>query len=236
MNRGSADLKSKPHYEILDGLRGVAAIMVVAFHLLEAHAASLLTQIINHGYLAVDFFFVLSGFVIGYAYDSRLGKMSAGEFLKRRLIRLHPMVILGTILGAGCYYFGDSWMFPLIHHQPVWRMLLVMALGFTMVPLLPSLDIRGRQEMYPLDGPAWSLFFEYAANILYALAVWKFSRKLLTILVATAGLVLLHFAVTCPDGSFAGGWSLNGPQLHIGFTRLIYPFFAGLLLFRMGKL
>ena len=87
-------IQPKPRYEILDGLRGVAAVMVVAFHILETHATSHLDQIINHGYLAVDFFFVLSGFVIGYAYDDRWAKgMSFGTFFKRRLIRLQPMVI-----------------------------------------------------------------------------------------------------------------------------------------------
>lgn len=64
---------SKRHYLILDGLRGVAALMVVIFHLFEAHATSRFDQFINHGYLAVDFFFVLSGFVVGYAYDDRWG-------------------------------------------------------------------------------------------------------------------------------------------------------------------
>ena len=74
-------LASKPHYEILDGLRGVAAVMVIIFHLFEAHAGgSHLTQIINHGYLAVDFFFMLSGFVIGYAYDDRWNRMTVGTF------------------------------------------------------------------------------------------------------------------------------------------------------------
>lgn len=77
MNTQTTYLASKPHYEILDGLRGVAAVMVIIFHLFEAHAGgSHLTQIINHGYLAVDFFFMLSGFVIGYAYDDR------GHFLQ----------------------------------------------------------------------------------------------------------------------------------------------------------
>ena len=69
-------LSSKPHYPILDGLRGVAALTVVAFDICEAHATSPLDQIINHGYLAVDFFFLLSGFVIGYAYDDRWTKMN----------------------------------------------------------------------------------------------------------------------------------------------------------------
>jgi peptidoglycan/LPS O-acetylase OafA/YrhL len=63
----SNSLTTKPHYPILDGLRGVAAVLVVAFHIFEAHATSSLDQIINHGYLAVDFFFLLSGYVIGYA-------------------------------------------------------------------------------------------------------------------------------------------------------------------------
>ena len=79
MNTRTTYLASKPHYEILDGLRGVAAVMVIIFHLFEAHAGgSHLTQIINHGYLAVDFFFMLSGFVIGYAYDDRWNRMTVG--------------------------------------------------------------------------------------------------------------------------------------------------------------
>jgi peptidoglycan/LPS O-acetylase OafA/YrhL len=76
MNKNPGRLASKPRYEILDGLRGVAAMVVVAFHICEAHAASPLNQVINHGYLAVDFFFVLSGFVVGYAYDDRWGRVT----------------------------------------------------------------------------------------------------------------------------------------------------------------
>lgn len=96
-------LASKPRYEILDGLRGVASVLVILFHLFETYSAGAAEQIINHGYLAVDFFFVLSGFVIGYAYDDRWDRMSVGGFFKRRLIRLHPMVIMGTVIGASLY-------------------------------------------------------------------------------------------------------------------------------------
>lgn len=81
-------LASKPRYEILDGLRGVAALLVVGYHLLETYFHGGSNQPINHGYLAVDFFFVLSGFVIGYAYDDRWNRMSTWGFVKRRLIRL----------------------------------------------------------------------------------------------------------------------------------------------------
>ncbi len=227
---------TKPHYQILDGLRGVAAIIVVAFHIMETHATSHLDQIINHGYLAVDFFFLLSGFVIGYAYDSRWEKMSVGSFFKRRLIRLQPMVVMGMIVGAVCFYFQDSSIWPNIDTVSLWTMLIVMLIGFTLIPIPISMDIRGWQEMHPLNGPGWSLFFEYIANILYALFVRKFSKTLLSILVALSAIALVHLAVTGPNGDIIGGWSLNAQQLHIGFSRLMYPFFAGLLLFRMAKL
>src|SRR5271170_7297473 len=186
-----SSLNTKPHYLILDGLRGVASIMVVAFHLFEAHSTSHLDQIINHGYLAVDFFFLLSGFVIGYAYDDRWGKMSVGNFFKRRLIRLQPMVVMGMVIGALFFYFQDSVLWPGIHQVSLWKMLLVMLIGFTLIPVPPSLDIRGWQEMHPLNGPGWSLFFEYIANILYGLFVRRFSKTLLSILVILSAIALV---------------------------------------------
>src|SRR6516225_9374324 len=98
-------IASKPHYLILDGLRGVAAVVVVIFHIFEAHSmGDAQHQIINHGYLAVDFFFLLSGYVIGYAYDDRWKKMSIGNFFKRRLVRLQPMVVICSIIGALFFY------------------------------------------------------------------------------------------------------------------------------------
>ncbi len=228
-------IHSKPHYPILDGLRGVAAVMVVLFHLMEAHATSRFDQLVNHGYLAVDFFFVLSGFVIGYAYDDRWNKMSLKTFFKRRLIRLHPMVVMGMIIGAIFFYTQDSPMWPGIHEVPVWAMLLVMLIGFTLIPVPPSMDIRGWEEMHPLNGPAWSLFFEYIANILYALFVRKFSKTLLSILVFIAACALIHLTVFGSKGDVIGGWAITPEQLKIGFTRLMYPFFAGLLLSRIAK-
>src|SRR3954468_20256225 len=110
---------TKPHYQILDGLRGVAAIIVVFFHLAEPLSSSHLDNIVNHGYLAVDFFFLLSGFVIGYAYDDRWDKLTLGDFFKRRLIRLHPMIIVGMVIGAVTFYFQDSDFFPGVSEVPV---------------------------------------------------------------------------------------------------------------------
>lgn len=229
---------SKNHYQILDGLRGVAAVFVVCFHVFEAHANdNRFKQIINHGYLAVDFFFLLSGFVVAYAYDDRWGKMTQWDFYKRRLIRLQPMLIMGTIIGALLFYFqGSPIVFPLINGTPAWKVLLLMLIGFTLIPVPISMDIRGWQEMHPLDGPAWSLFFEYIANILYALLFRRFSKTVLALFVFLFACLLVHYTVLGPRGDVIGGWSLNDVQLNIGFTRLLYPFFAGMLLSRMGKL
>ncbi|MGI4021248.1 MAG: acyltransferase family protein [Janthinobacterium lividum] len=237
MDKTTTNITLKSHYEILDGLRGVAAILVVTFHVFETfNGGSRFNQIINHGYLAVDFFFLLSGFVVAYAYDDRWGKMTTWDFYKRRLIRLQPMVIMGSVIGALFFYFQACNTFPLISETPLWKMLLVMVVGFTLIPLTPSMDIRGWNEMHPLDGPGWSLFFEYIANVLYALVFRKFSKTVLAIFVFLFACLLVHYLVTVPQGDVIGGWSIDKIQLRIGFTRMLYPFFAGVLLSRYGKL
>lgn len=243
----STYLASKPRYEILDGLRGVAAMLVVAYHLFETYYHSGPDQPINHGYLAVDFFFVLSGFVIGYAYDDRWDRMSTWNFFKRRLVRLHPMVIFGTAFGALFFYFGAGDAFPMIGQTPWYMVLLVALWGFTMIPMPGSMDIRGWSETNPLNGPAWSLQWEYLANILYALVIRRFSKLALGICVVIfavmTGVLCLNIDVTgflaardYASYTVIGGWSLTPDQLQVGLTRLLYPFFCGLLLSRMGWL
>jgi len=243
----SVYLASKQRYEILDGLRGVAAMIVVAFHLFETYSKGPAYQILNHGYLAVDFFFVLSGFVIGYAYDDRWDRMSLKDFFKRRLVRLHPMVIMGTLIGALFFYFGANADFPLIGQTPWWVLLIIMLCGFTMLPVPPKWDIRGWGETNPLNGPAWSLMWEYIANILYALVIRRFSKTLLVLFVAFAAFLTIDlslnldvFGLLAPRAyakyTVIGGWSITPDQMYIGATRLLYPFFVGLLISRINKL
>lgn len=237
MNKQPEYLASKNHYEILDGLRGVAALSVVIFHCFEVFTFdNRFVQLMNHGYIAVDFFFLLSGFVIAYSYDDRWGKMTQWDFYKRRLIRLQPMVVMGSLIGAALFYFQPSVVFPLIGNTPVWKMLLTMVIGATLIPIPVAWDIRGWTEMHPLNGPAWSLFFEYVGNLLYALIVRRFSKLLLGIFVFLSACLLVQVAVWGQRGDVIGGWALNGEQLHVGFARLLYPFFAGVLLCRLGKL
>ena len=240
-------LASKPRYEILDGLRGVAAMLVVAFHLFETYSPGVPYQIINHGYLAVDFFFVLSGFVIGYAYDDRWNRMTTWQFCKRRLIRLHPMLIAGTVIGLLFFYFGgDHPDFAGLTDVPMWLTVLVAVLCCTMIPMPPSLDIRGWSEFNPLNGATWSLLWEYLANLAYALFIRRFSKTVLTLFVLCSAVltVVLCFNIDVfgwlamrdyAQYTVIGGWSLTPDQLQIGLTRLLYPFFCGLLLSRMGR-
>ena len=225
-------LRSKPHFAHLDGLRGVAAVEVVAFHLLEAHATSHLDQIVNHGYLAVDFFFILSGFVIGYAYDDRWPRMSWRDFALRRLVRLQPMVVFGTLLGALFFYPGASVVCPLVEQTTLSHLLVVTVMGCLMLPVSVGYDVRGWQETYPLNGPTWSLFFEYIANLLYALVLRRLPTWLLAVVVLASAFATGQYLLTAPGGDIVGGWALTGHELRVGFTRLMFPFTAGLLLAR----
>ena len=225
---------TKPHYDLLDGLRGVAAITVVWFHIFEAFATSHLDQRINHGYLAVDFFFILSGFVIGYAYDDRWGKMKTKDFIKRRVIRLHPMVVMGAIIGAVMFYWQGCPVWD-VSKVTIGALFMATFINALLLPATPGTEIRGLGEMYPLNGPGWSLFFEYIGNILYALFIHKFSTRVLAVLVFLAGCGLALFAIGGPYGDICAGFSLTGTEFIAGSLRLLFSFSAGLLLFRIFK-
>ena len=230
----SAFADTKPHYEILDGLRGVAAITVVCFHLFEAFATSHLDQRINHGYLAVDFFFILSGFVVGYAYDDRWGKMKIKDFIKRRIIRLHPMVVMGAVIGAVMFYTQGCSVWD-VSVVPVAALLVATFLNMLLIPATVGTEVRGVGEMFPLNGPSWSLFFEYIGNILYALFIRKLPTKALTVLVFALGCGLAWFAILGPLGDICVGFSLTGTEFTGGSLRLLFSFSAGLLLSRIFK-
>ena len=225
---------TKPHYDLLDGLRGVAALTVVCFHLFEAYATSHLDQRINHGYLAVDFVFILSGFVVGYAYDDRWTKMTVREFLTRRLVRLQPMAVIGALIGAVMFYTQGCPVWD-VSAVPVAMLLVATLMNAFMIPATPGAEIRGVGEMYPLNGPAWSLFFEYIGNVLYALFIRRLSTRALAVLVAAAGCGLAAFSVWGPLGDICVGFSLTGENIVGGSLRLLFAFPAGLLLSRVFR-
>lgn len=229
---------SKAHYDLLDGLRGVAALLVMWYHVFEgyAFAGGTMIETLNHGYLAVDFFFILSGFVISYAYDDRWGKnLSMGNFFKRRLIRLHPMVIMGAVLGAitfclqGCVQWDGT-------HIATSMIMLSLLCTILFIPAMPGVgyEVRGNGEMFPLNGPCWSLFFEYIGNILYALFIRRLPTKALAVLVVLLGAGLATFAITDVSGygNIGVGWTLDAVNFLGGSLRMLFPFSLGMLLAR----
>lgn len=233
---------SKPHYALLDGLRGVAAILVVWYHVFEGFQFAgnkPVIDFINHGYLAVDFFFMLSGFVIGYAYDDRWGKsLTMGGFFRRRLIRLHPMVMLGALIGTVSFLLTgmERWDGT---HSTLLLTLIALVCSWLMIPALPGMqrDVRGNGEMFPLNGPCWSLFFEYIGNILYALIIRRLSTRALAWLTALLCCALTWFAATNQSGygSIGVGWTLDTTNLLGGTLRMLCPFTIGMLMSRVFK-
>ena len=237
----SAFADTKAHYDLLDGLRGVAALMVIWYHVFEgyAFAGGGNIETLNHGYLAVDFFFILSGFVIGYAYDDRWGKsLTMKDFFKRRLIRLHPMVVMGAVLGAitfciqGCVQWDGT-------HVAISMIMLSLLCTIFFIPAMPGVgyEVRGNGEMFPLNGPCWSLFFEYIGNILYALFIRRLSNKALTVFVVLLGVALAAFAVfnVSTYGNIGVGWTLDGVNFLGGSLRMLFPFSLGMLMSRNFK-
>jgi peptidoglycan/LPS O-acetylase OafA/YrhL len=225
MENGSQGiLKTKKHFEILDGLRGIAALAVVIFHFMEWVFSDYSKNFIGHGFLAVDFFFCLSGFVIGYAYDNRIEKLGTIEFFKSRLIRLQPLVILGSILGL-LGFLLDPFMIPSASYST--GKLILLFLGSIFLIPLPLMEERAF-NLFGFNAPSWSLFWEYVANMFYAFILYRLSRRSLALLV-TAAAVTLCF-VSYRAGNLLGGWA--GDNFWDGGARVAYSFAAGLLLYR----
>lgn len=179
---------------------------------------------IAHGFLAVDFFFCLSGFVIGYAYDDRIDKIGAVDFFKSRLIRLHPLIVLGSILGLLAFLLD-----PFASYTAVYDAGSLMVVFLSSIFLIPYPVMEDRAfNLFGLNAPAWSLFWEYVANIAYALILYRLSRRYLSILAVVAAIALGY--VSFDAGNLLGGWS--GETFWDGFARISYSFTAGLLIFR----
>ncbi|MBE6284990.1 MAG: acyltransferase [Bacteroidales bacterium] len=237
---------TKPHYELLDGLRGVAAILVLFYHIFEGFSFAEVTngagdgiiRTLNHGHIAVDFFFILSGFVISYAYDDRWNKMNTWQFFKRRLIRLHPMLIMGAIIG--CLTFAsvgfERWDGST---APTGWVMTALLLTMFMIPAVPGLpyEVRGNGEMFPLNGPGWSLFFEYIGNILYALFMRRMSTRILTIFTILLGIAHAWFFIGNVSGydMIGVGWTIDEVNFWGGLVRMLFPFSMGMLIARTFK-
>ena len=240
----------KVRYDILDGLRGVAAMMVLLYHVFNDAKSFYVwpTTVYEfyHGFLGVDFFFILSGFVMGYAYDrqwktSNQTSLSGSRetltlwgFIKRRLIRLHPMVVMGVLLGAAAYIIQGCTMWDGTE-VTIRAVMLATLMGLFMIPSPTSMDVRGYTEAFPLNGPHWSLFLEYVGSLLYGLILHRLSTKWLGTLVSFSILSIVGYAFLVEDGGIAYGWSSEPMNLFGGMLRMLYAYPMGLLMARMFR-
>jgi peptidoglycan/LPS O-acetylase OafA/YrhL len=219
-------LEARQHFEVLDGLRGVAALAVVTFHFMEMAYSDYSQNFIGHGFLAVDFFFCLSGFVIAYAYDNRIVEMGAREFFKSRMIRLHPLVVLGSVLGLLAFLFD-----PFAGQSGFYSAGRLMLIFFASVFLVPFPVMTERAfNLFSFNAPAWSLFWEYVANIFYAFILCRISNRILLALTVLSGIALCF--VCNRAGNLMGGWGRD--SFWDGSARIAYSFMAGLLIYRLN--
>lgn len=226
--KSSTDLlKTKQHFEILDGLRGVAAIAVVVFHFMEIAVPDYNKSFIAHAYLAVDFFFCLSGFVIAYAYDNRLQKIGNSAFFKLRLIRLHPLVVIGAIIGLFAFVFDP---YSNLWHSYSSRLIIMFVTSCLMIPyaVVPERYFN----LFHLNPPTWSLFWEYVINVVYAFVLVKLSKKMLAILTVISAMVLVY--VSYKWRNLAVGWGVGDNNYIGGPVRVAFSFLAGMLIYRFG--
>jgi peptidoglycan/LPS O-acetylase OafA/YrhL len=218
--------QGKPHYEVLDGLRGTAAVMVVLFHIMGMPIGwADKGQGFHHAAMAVDFFFGLSGFVIAYAYDARWKSMSVGRFAVIRLIRLHPLVLLGAALGL-ISFLAD----PFAANQTLVSLSTVLrdfALACLLLPY-PVLPNRWT-DTHSLNSPAWSLLQEYIGNFAYALILRRLGTRVLGALVVAAAGALLWVLWRTNDIDVGSDWT----TVWMAPVRMAFSFMMGLWLYRV---
>lgn len=209
----------KHRYAALDAMRGLAALAVVVYHLDRPYAPS--------AYVAVDFFFVLSGFVIARAYGEKLaGGMTVLAFMKARYARLYPLFLIGSVYGLIqllLYWQGSG----------VGRADLGASILSTIF-MLPSPSFLTRSAgdiwpLYPLNGPAWSLFWELLANLIFALVLFRLKTRSL-VAVAAISLAALIASVFFHK-SLDLGWEWH--SVDGGLSRVLFSFTLGMIIYRL---
>ena len=204
----------------------MAAICVMLFHFSANGLAT--STLFPNAFAAVDYFFCLSGFVLSFTYDQRLRDgMTAGNFMTRRLVRLYPMYFLGLLLGVAAEFLVPSTSWG-------WRQILLAAsMSLFFLPTLSPFSVRNGEltigdYLFPLNAPAWSMFYELVVNWIYGLARPS--------TLAVVAIVVLSFACLVPSLFYHGlpaGFSIS--TFAGGVPRALFFFFAGVLVFRAWR-
>ncbi len=203
----------------LDGIRGIAAIAVFTLH----YGVFFWPVTRQQSFLAVDLFFILSGYVLSKAYSRRLQSgMLLASFVYLRVVRVYPLYLLGVAISvAVLLYTGEYRLGELIPFLSLAAF------------ILPNLFIAApgtKPNLFPLNGPSWSLFLELAANLFYAAMLPRLTRRWIVAVMAVSALGLVGSVAVFPRHSLNFGFTLY--SLPGGFCRVGYSFFAGVLLAR----
>jgi len=217
-------MQQKTHLATLDGLRGVAALAVVLFHF-SLHWQS--GVILPKAYLAVDFFFALSGFVIAKAYEGglRQQQLSFHKFTKLRLQRLYPLIFLSMCFALAQELPRIAMHASLRNPHEILKLLAEFGSGILLLPYV--LSVHG--QIFPLNPPAWSLFYELVVNFFYAAIARHLTSWRLVALLVLPGLYLLHLSFVHGNADY-GHFPI---QFSAGVARVVFSFFMGVLLYRL---
>ncbi|MDP3740471.1 MAG: acyltransferase [Hyphomonadaceae bacterium] len=208
-------------YEVLDGLRGAAAIGVLIFHLSIVGAPQLLAR----GYMAVDFFFILSGFVLSNAYAGRLRTLPLREFLRIRLVRLLPLCTLGLALGTSYFLLRlftqqqSQYELADILSGSTWNLFLLPKPWITQAPT---------DTVFAANTPLWSLSVEMIVNVLWAALLFRFSKLAMSAVLALTGAGLFVLIIHHGTADLGATW----PTYAGGVFRALYGFCAGVMIWR----
>ncbi|MBB3938916.1 peptidoglycan/LPS O-acetylase OafA/YrhL [Novosphingobium fluoreni] len=224
INTRSSSPPASERFIVLDGMRGVAALAVVFLHIYRIAGEEWKPGL---GYLAVDLFFLLSGFVLAHAYDDRLScGLSASEFIRQRLVRMYPLYAVGLIFGllaiAGAATIGKPYV-------PFFRLLVSLLFNIFFLPI-PSRGMDG--HAFIINFPSWSLFFEIIANALFGL-FWIRLSGVVLILITALSFFTLTLVVICFGTMDLGAM---GNDLAGGLPRVGFGFFGGVMLYRLRAL
>lgn len=210
------------HFLFLDAMRGIAAIMVMLLHWLDGNGVFMF----GASALAVDYFFMLSGFVVARAYEDRLiAGYDKVEFLTKRLIRLYPLIALGMLAGFLRFAILDVQSHGTVDQSRFAELVLQTA-------MIPQ-GINRVTDFFPLNNALWSLHFEILAYVLFCLVIYRLKSRYLLLALAPAFALIVAWA-TATFGPQADDDQLFGTVTGyvFGLGRVVFSFLFGAVLHR----
>ncbi|ELP91550.1 hypothetical protein EIN_127800 [Entamoeba invadens IP1] len=230
---------TKPFLTTVSFLRGISAVAIVFIHLNGPLPSTWRKKQFNHAYLAVDFFFLLSGYMTSYTVNPSK-HFEPFSFLLKRIIRLQPMQVLSTLFGAFFFYLnnekGDEFN--------LYKLICLTIVGCFTIPMPENFSVINFNGFaYPLNGPAWTVLYEYIAALLFT-TVFRFLN---VIALCVLNVFFLYFIIDIAfnidtfrlinglGGELVKGWTFSFSHCYIAFSRLLFSFTTGLIIEKIPK-